>query len=265
MATTRCAPPQPSALRSPGMGRDRRTGMEGDVDVPGWHINVGSDFQAEIPELQARPATEDEEPASLVWKPWEDTDSDMETHDRVRDLLDMASSSGIPGAAANLDLALHCLHQAQGSVPEALKMLLSGGPQTPQGHPLADYYYAGSSRWTPEEKKSFQKAFHTSGKNFHLIQKEIQSKTVAQCVEYYYSWKKEHKIITTPAQLILDPISKHVEDKKVIRSSQHGFTRGKSCLVNLISFYNETITWTDEGKAVDIAYLGFSKAFDTVQ
>ncbi|XP_017663592.1 PREDICTED: zinc finger protein 541-like [Lepidothrix coronata] len=46
------------------------------------HINVGSDFQAELPELQARPPTEDEEHASLVWKPWEDTDSVMETHDR---------------------------------------------------------------------------------------------------------------------------------------------------------------------------------------
>lgn len=30
--------------------------------------------------------------------------------------------------------------------------------------------------------------------------------------------------------LILGAISKHVEDKKVIVSSQHGFTRGKSCL-----------------------------------
>lgn len=35
----------------------------------------------------------------------------------VRELLDMASSRGIPGAAANLERALHCLHQARGSVP----------------------------------------------------------------------------------------------------------------------------------------------------
>jgi len=31
-------------------------------------------------------------------------------------------------------------------------------------------------------------------------------------------------------QLILDVIIKQVEEKKVIRSSQHGFTEGKSCL-----------------------------------
>jgi len=39
-------------------------------------------------------------------------------------------------------------------------------------------------------------------------------------------------------QLILEIIIKQVEEKKVIRSSQHGFTKGKSCLTNLIAFYN---------------------------
>ncbi|GAB0188304.1 mitochondrial enolase superfamily member 1 [Grus japonensis] len=39
-------------------------------------------------------------------------------------------------------------------------------------------------------------------------------------------------------QLILDVISKHVEEKKVIGSGQHGFTKGKSCLTNLIAFFD---------------------------
>jgi len=37
-------------------------------------------------------------------------------------------------------------------------------------------------------------------------------------------------------QLILEVIFKQVEEKKVIRSSQHVFTKGKSCLTNLIAF-----------------------------
>lgn len=41
-------------------------------------------------------------------------------------------------------------------------------------------------------------------------------------------------------QLILDVISKQVEEK-VIWSSQHGFTQGKSCLINLITIYE----WLD--------------------
>ena len=51
-------------------------------------------------------------------------------------------------------------------------------------------------------------------------------------------------------KLILDVISKQVEAKKVIRSIQHGFTKGKSCLTNLIAFCDNMTGWVDEGKAV---------------
>ncbi|KAJ7407716.1 hypothetical protein BTVI_62360 [Pitangus sulphuratus] len=62
-------------------------------------------------------------------------------------------------------------------------------------------------------------------------------------------------------QLILDVISKHVEEK-VIKSSQYGFTGGKSCLTSLIAFYEGMSGWVDEGGAVDAVFLDFSKAFE---
>jgi len=65
-------------------------------------------------------------------------------------------------------------------------------------------------------------------------------------------------------QLILEVIIKQVEEKKVIRSSQHGFTKGKSYLTNLIAFYDDMTGWVDEGRAVDVVYIDFSKALDTV-
>ena len=43
-----------------------------------------------------------------------------------------------------------------------------------------------------------------------------------------------------------------------------GFTKGKSCLTNLISFYDKVTCLVDEGKAVDVVFPDFSKAFDTV-
>ena len=65
-------------------------------------------------------------------------------------------------------------------------------------------------------------------------------------------------------QLILSTITQHVRDNQMIRPSQHGFMKGRSCLTNLISFYNRATCLLDEGKVVDVVYLDFSKAFDTV-
>ncbi|PKU36399.1 rna-directed dna polymerase from mobile element jockey-like [Limosa lapponica baueri] len=52
--------------------------------------------------------------------------------------------------------------------------------------------------------------------------------------------------------------------REATRGSQHGFTKGKSCLTNLIAFYDGMTGWTDEGRVVDVVCLDFSKAFDTV-
>ncbi|XP_075393874.1 zinc finger protein 541 [Tenrec ecaudatus] len=155
------------------------------------HINIGSRFQAEIPELQERSlANTDDHVAALVWKPWGDVMTNPETQDRVTELCNVACSSVMPGGGTNLELALHCLHEAQGNVQMALETLLLRGPQKPLTHPMADYRYTGSDIWTPMEKRLFKKAFCAHKKDFYLIHKTIQSKTVTQCVEYYYVWKK---------------------------------------------------------------------------
>jgi len=56
----------------------------------------------------------------------------------------------------------------------------------------------------------------------------------------------------------------HVKDNQGIRPSQHGFMKGRSCLTNLISFYDQVTHLVNEGNAVDGVYLDFSKTFDTV-
>ncbi|KAK4817544.1 hypothetical protein QYF61_019501 [Mycteria americana] len=65
-------------------------------------------------------------------------------------------------------------------------------------------------------------------------------------------------------QMILSAITWHIQDNQVIRPSQHGFMKGRFCLTNLISFCDKVTRLVDEGKAVDIVYLDFSKAFDTI-
>ncbi|KAK4823938.1 hypothetical protein QYF61_008324 [Mycteria americana] len=59
-------------------------------------------------------------------------------------------------------------------------------------------------------------------------------------------------------------ITRHVQNNQGVKPSQHGFRKGRSCLTNLISFCDKVTRLVDEGKAVDVVYLDFSKAFDTV-
>ena len=54
-----------------------------------------------------------------------------------------------------------------------------------------------------------------------------------------------------------------MKDNQGIRPSQHGFMKDRSCLSNLIS-YDQVTLLVDEGKAVDVIYLEFRKAFNTV-
>ncbi|CAM5153498.1 unnamed protein product [Eretmochelys imbricata] len=65
-------------------------------------------------------------------------------------------------------------------------------------------------------------------------------------------------------QVLKESILKHLEERKVIRNSQHGFTKDKSCLTNPIAFYDEITGSVDEEKAVDVLFLDFCKAFDMV-
>ncbi|KAE8600564.1 hypothetical protein XENTR_v10013313 [Xenopus tropicalis] len=153
-------------------------------------INIGSRFQAEIPELQAPLSLLAEvDNATLVWKPLPDLES-RDSQQRVDVFLSLSCSSVVPGGGTNLEYALHVLYECNGNVTGALETLLLKCPPRLHTHPLANYHYAGSDKWSATEKKNFNKALNTCNKDFFHVQKMIKSKTVSQCVEYYYTWKK---------------------------------------------------------------------------
>ncbi|XP_012304084.1 transcriptional-regulating factor 1 isoform X2 [Aotus nancymaae] len=180
-------------------------------------INVGLRFQAEIPELQDISAlAQDTHKATLVWKPW----PELENHDlqqRVENLLNLCCSSALPGGGTNSEFALHSLFEAKGDVMVALEMLLLRKPVRLKCHPLANYHYAGSDKWTSLERKLFNKALATYSKDFIFVQKMVKSKTVAQCVEYYYTWKKimrlGRKHRTRLAEIIDDCVTSEEEEE----------------------------------------------------
>ncbi|PKU31364.1 rna-directed dna polymerase from mobile element jockey-like [Limosa lapponica baueri] len=65
-------------------------------------------------------------------------------------------------------------------------------------------------------------------------------------------------------QITLSAITQHVWHNQVIRPSQHRFIKLKSCLTELISFYDKATHLVDKEKAVDVVYLDFSTVFDTI-
>lgn len=71
-------------------------------------------------------------------------------------------------------------------------------------------------------------------------------------------------ICKTLESLMKSAIVQHLKDHHLIRDSQHGFISGRSCLTNLLEFFELVTSYVDKGLPVDAIYLDFSKAFDKV-
>ena len=64
--------------------------------------------------------------------------------------------------------------------------------------------------------------------------------------------------------VIKDSIVEHLMDNDLIYGSQHGFIPKRSCLTNLLEYFELISDSIDQGDAVDLVYLDFAKAFDKV-
>ena len=64
--------------------------------------------------------------------------------------------------------------------------------------------------------------------------------------------------------IIRDKVVNYLEENKLIKDSQHGFRNKRSCLTNLLDFFNDIYSMYDDSRSVDVIYLDFQKAFDKV-
>ncbi|XP_053290429.1 mitotic deacetylase-associated SANT domain protein [Pleuronectes platessa] len=158
-------------------------------------INIGSRYQAEVPELRQRSGVElDPHRADLVWSPLNELQEKPDFHQKVEDLMHLACSSVLCGGGTNQELAHHCLYECKGDIMAALSLLMLRNPIFPKSHRLTDFHYSGSDSWTAAERRQFNKGITAYKKDFFMVQKQVTTKTVAQCVEFYYTYKKHVKI-----------------------------------------------------------------------
>ena len=64
--------------------------------------------------------------------------------------------------------------------------------------------------------------------------------------------------------LIKDSLKTFLDKKEAISNYQHGFTDGRSCLTNLLESLESWTQALDEGFGIDVLYLDYRKAFDSV-
>ena len=65
-------------------------------------------------------------------------------------------------------------------------------------------------------------------------------------------------------KLVRENIIKHLEMNKLINDNQHGFMHGRSCATQLLDVMDKWTKIIDEGGSIDVTYMDFQKAFDSV-
>ncbi|XP_039998308.1 uncharacterized protein LOC120798227 isoform X2 [Xiphias gladius] len=146
-------------------------------------INVGWDYQAEIPPLRSHTYNHsDAQNALLLWTPLDELEKPVNKQ-RVEALLTMAQSSVVPGGRVSPEYALHVLSECRGDFLLTVEKLLSTPATSNNNH-------TGVS-WSAAETRLLVKSLQLHHKDFSTVQRAVQTKSLSQCVEFYYLWKKK--------------------------------------------------------------------------
>uniref|UniRef100_A0A674BJH4 Mesoderm induction early response 1, family member 3 b n=1 Tax=Salmo trutta TaxID=8032 RepID=A0A674BJH4_SALTR len=153
-------------------------------------IMVGSQHQAEVPTHLCHYGVDEkvyEDDDQLLWTP------DVLSESKVRDFLceelsratDERTRSDTAGAhVRDNEQALYELVKCNYNTHKALERYCSNVKSSKEESPP----------WSEDECRNFEHALQIYDKNFHLIQKhKVKTRTVAECVAFYYMWKKSER------------------------------------------------------------------------
>ena len=71
-------------------------------------------------------------------------------------------------------------------------------------------------------------------------------------------------LTSIPCKILENLIKEQIQEHSLNNMKGHGFIKGRSCLTNLLETLDDVTTSIFEGIDVDVIYLDFSKAFDSV-
>ncbi|KAI0982945.1 hypothetical protein GJ496_012066 [Pomphorhynchus laevis] len=154
-------------------------------------INIGSKFQADIPEIDYGDSNDRE---TLLWTPRCITDKNI-CWQAVNDYLSFAQSAIHQKAPYSLELALYILCKCEGDMFSAMNVLLSGSIEIKANDSIFQTclqditLFPYSSSWTTKEIQQFLKTLQSVGTDFRTISEAVQTKSSKECVELYYLWK----------------------------------------------------------------------------
>uniref|UniRef100_F1KSA1 Zinc finger protein 541 n=1 Tax=Ascaris suum TaxID=6253 RepID=F1KSA1_ASCSU len=157
------------------------------------HINRGKDYQAKVKKWADREIT-DEEREAIPDRDDAVFDCNLIDHlesSTVEAYELLACSQAVPRPGRNRELALHLLMENKGNIQAAVMDLMRSDTLDWEQYPIIyNNIYNDTDPWTPEDIQSFQDAIYKSEKDFHQVSLDLGNKTVKQCVEFYYMWKK---------------------------------------------------------------------------
>ncbi|KAM9096381.1 mesoderm induction early response protein 3 isoform X2 [Sarcophilus harrisii] len=154
-------------------------------------IMVGLQYQAEIPPYLGKYSCNEkvyENEDQLLWTPDVVIESKVkeylvETSLRTGNEKTMTRTSEGTHTRDN-EQALYELLKCNHNIKEAIERYCSNGKASQEE----------MTAWTEEECRNFEHALLIYGKDFHLIQKnKVRTRTVAECVAFYYMWKKSER------------------------------------------------------------------------
>ncbi|XP_030790902.1 mesoderm induction early response protein 2 isoform X7 [Rhinopithecus roxellana] len=153
-------------------------------------IMVGPQFQADLSNLHLNRHCEKiyENEDQLLWDPSVLPEREVEEflYRAVKRRWQEMAGPQLPEGEAVKDSeqALYELVKCNFNVEEALRRLRFN----------VKVIRDGLCAWSEEECRNFEHGFRVHGKNFHLIQaNKVRTRSVGECVEYYYLWKKSER------------------------------------------------------------------------